>query len=109
MPARETIRVRSTIAGVRQFDAVKTGELLQSHSPQLQLNLKPRLQVFPWRCGLLAPPRCYNAAFDFDYTTTETPSNQNSTMITVGMNYKVLPGKQAEFEGKFAAVLAALN
>jgi heme-degrading monooxygenase HmoA len=30
-------------------------------------------------------------------------------MITVGMNYKVLPGKQAEFEGKFAAVLAALN
>ncbi len=30
-------------------------------------------------------------------------------MITVGMNYRVLPGKQADFEGKFAAVLAALN
>jgi heme-degrading monooxygenase HmoA len=30
-------------------------------------------------------------------------------MITVGMNYKVLPGKQAEFEEKFAAVLGALQ
>jgi heme-degrading monooxygenase HmoA len=30
-------------------------------------------------------------------------------VITVGMNYHVLPGKQADFEGKFAAVLAALN
>ncbi len=30
-------------------------------------------------------------------------------MITVGMNYRVLPGKQVDFEGKFAAVLAALK
>jgi len=30
-------------------------------------------------------------------------------MITVGMNYAVLPGKQAEFEEKFAAVLTALG
>lgn len=30
-------------------------------------------------------------------------------MITVGMNYHVRPGKQAEFEEKFAAVLAALR
>jgi heme-degrading monooxygenase HmoA len=30
-------------------------------------------------------------------------------MITVGMNYHVLPGKQTEFEEKFAAVLDALN
>lgn len=30
-------------------------------------------------------------------------------MITVGMNYHVLPGKQSEFEEKFAAVLAALR
>lgn len=29
-------------------------------------------------------------------------------MITVGMNYHVLPGKQKEFEDKFAAVLDAL-
>lgn len=30
-------------------------------------------------------------------------------MITVGMNYHVLPGKQADFEAKFAAVLGALR
>ena len=30
-------------------------------------------------------------------------------MITVGMNYHVLPGKQNDFEEKFAAVLDALN
>lgn len=30
-------------------------------------------------------------------------------MITVGMNYHVLEGKQADFEGKFAAVIDALN
>ncbi len=30
-------------------------------------------------------------------------------MITVGMNYKVLPGKQQDFEQKFAAVLEALQ
>jgi heme-degrading monooxygenase HmoA len=30
-------------------------------------------------------------------------------MITVGMNYNVLPGKQQEFEQKFAAVLVALH
>ena len=30
-------------------------------------------------------------------------------MITVGMNYHTLPGKQAEFEQKFAAVIEALN
>ena len=30
-------------------------------------------------------------------------------MITVGMNYHVIEGKQAEFEGKFAAVLDALR
>ncbi|MGC4002784.1 MAG: antibiotic biosynthesis monooxygenase [Pirellulales bacterium] len=28
-------------------------------------------------------------------------------MITVGMNYHVLPGKQQDFEEKFAAVLTA--
>jgi len=30
-------------------------------------------------------------------------------MITVGMNYHVLPGKQQEFEDKFEAVLSALR
>ncbi len=30
-------------------------------------------------------------------------------MITVGMNYKVIEGKQASFEEKFAAVIDALN
>jgi len=30
-------------------------------------------------------------------------------MITVGMNYRVLEGKQQEFEEKFNAVLEALN
>ncbi len=30
-------------------------------------------------------------------------------MITVGMNYQVLEGKQQEFEEKFAAVIEALN
>ena len=30
-------------------------------------------------------------------------------MITVGMNYHVLPGKQQDFEQKFSAVMGALN
>ncbi|HAW28366.1 antibiotic biosynthesis monooxygenase family protein [Gimesia maris] len=30
-------------------------------------------------------------------------------MITVGMNYHVIAGKQESFEEKFASVLAALN
>lgn len=30
-------------------------------------------------------------------------------MVTVGMNYHVIEGKQQDFETKFAAVLAALN
>jgi len=30
-------------------------------------------------------------------------------MVTVGMNYVVLPGKQGEFEEKFAAVMGALE
>lgn len=30
-------------------------------------------------------------------------------MITVGMNYRVIDGKQQDFEDKFAAVLSALN
>ncbi|MEZ6128424.1 MAG: antibiotic biosynthesis monooxygenase [Planctomycetaceae bacterium] len=30
-------------------------------------------------------------------------------MITVGMNYHVIEGKQQDFEEKFAAVLGALN
>ena len=30
-------------------------------------------------------------------------------MITVGMNYHVLAGKQQEFEDKFAAVISALR
>ncbi|WP_010585302.1 antibiotic biosynthesis monooxygenase family protein [Schlesneria paludicola] len=30
-------------------------------------------------------------------------------MITVGMNYHVLPGKQSDFEEKFAAVIGALR
>lgn len=30
-------------------------------------------------------------------------------MITVGMNYHVLEGKQSDFEEKFAAVISALN
>jgi heme-degrading monooxygenase HmoA len=30
-------------------------------------------------------------------------------MITVGMNYDVLPGKEPEFEAKFSAVIGALN
>ena len=30
-------------------------------------------------------------------------------MITVGMNYQVIPGKQQDFEGKFAGVIEALR
>lgn len=30
-------------------------------------------------------------------------------MITVGMNYHVIPGKQTDFEQKFAAVISALR
>ncbi len=30
-------------------------------------------------------------------------------MITVGMNYQVIPGKQQDFEDKFAAVIDALR
>ena len=30
-------------------------------------------------------------------------------MITVGMNYHVIPGKQQDFENKFAAVIGALR
>jgi heme-degrading monooxygenase HmoA len=30
-------------------------------------------------------------------------------MITVGMNYHVIPGKQADFENKFATVISALR
>jgi heme-degrading monooxygenase HmoA len=30
-------------------------------------------------------------------------------MVTVGMNYHVLPGKQDDFEQKFAAVIGALR
>ena len=30
-------------------------------------------------------------------------------MITVGMNYHVKPGKQADFEARFAAVIRALR
>ena len=30
-------------------------------------------------------------------------------MVTVGMNYHVLPGKQVDFEQKFAAVIGALR
>jgi heme-degrading monooxygenase HmoA len=30
-------------------------------------------------------------------------------MITVGMNYHVIPGKQTDFENKFDAVLGALR
>ncbi len=30
-------------------------------------------------------------------------------MITVGMNYHVIAGKQQDFEDKFAAVIGALN
>ncbi len=30
-------------------------------------------------------------------------------MITVGMNYQVIPGKESDFEQKFNAVLGALN
>ena len=30
-------------------------------------------------------------------------------MITVGMNYHVIEGKQADFEEKFAGVIGALN
>ncbi len=31
------------------------------------------------------------------------------SMITVGMNYHVIPGKQQDFENKFAAVMGALR
>ena len=31
------------------------------------------------------------------------------SMITVGMNYRVIPGKELAFEGKFAAVIGALQ
>ena len=30
-------------------------------------------------------------------------------MITVGMNYVVIPGKESDFEEKFAGVIGALN
>ena len=30
-------------------------------------------------------------------------------MVTIGMNYRVIPGKNEEFENKFRAVLVAIN
>jgi heme-degrading monooxygenase HmoA len=47
-----------------------------------------------------------------EHTLLESFANfleENTTMITVGMNYHTLPGKQAAFEEKFAAVIEALN
>jgi heme-degrading monooxygenase HmoA len=41
--------------------------------------------------------------------STENCVGRFSTMITVGMNYHVIEGKQADFEEKFAAVLDALR
>jgi heme-degrading monooxygenase HmoA len=37
------------------------------------------------------------------------PSEEEYAMITVGMNYHTLPGKQVDFEQKFAAVIEALK
>lgn len=37
------------------------------------------------------------------------PQTSNVYMITVGMNYHVLPGKQLDFEEKFAGVIDALK
>ncbi len=34
---------------------------------------------------------------------------EENAMVTVGMDYHVIPGKQSEFEAKFAAVLEALK
>ena len=42
-----------------------------------------------------------------DLTQSSQPSQRN--MITVGMNYHVIQGKQQDFEEKFAAVIGALN
>ncbi len=47
-----------------------------------------------------------------EHTLLESFANfleENTTMITVGMNYHTLPGKQAAFEEKFASVIEALN
>jgi heme-degrading monooxygenase HmoA len=35
--------------------------------------------------------------------------SESMQVITVGMNYHVLPGKQQDFEEKFAAVIGALR
>ena len=37
------------------------------------------------------------------------PLGAKSKMITVGMNYHVIDGKQQDFEAKFAAVIEALS
>ena len=47
----------------------------------------------------------YSKGLIFAGTTTR----RKSEMITVGMNYHVLPGKQKEFEEKFQAVIGALK
>ena len=42
--------------------------------------------------------------------TTKTDSLESElTMVTVGMNYHVLAGKQQDFEEKFSAVIGALR
>jgi heme-degrading monooxygenase HmoA len=42
-------------------------------------------------------------------TTLWIPYGGNIAMITVGMNYHVIEGKQQEFEDKFAGVIDALK
>ena len=36
-------------------------------------------------------------------------AQESFTLVTVGMNYRVLPGKQRDFEEKFASVIGALR
>ena len=62
-------------------------------------------------------PRFFYFQFEFSRRDPEmqclrrglTIYNQGKTMITVGMNYHVIEGKQEDFEAKFAAVIEALN
>lgn len=42
-------------------------------------------------------------------TLTYLKQRKDRVMITVGMNYHVIEGKQQDFEEKFAAVIDALN
>ena len=51
----------------------------------------------------------HSGTLEYAFDLAESTPLGKPEMITVGMNYHVLPGKQKEFEEKFQAVIGALK